>query len=137
MREISPYRLWIGHRGDTGDLRQLFDSGIEAIVDLAIEEAPIVVSRAWVYCRLPLIDGEGNPGWLLQMAVEITANLLRQEKPTLVCCGAGMSRSPAIVAMALQCLNGRSSVECLADVGRNGPGDVSPGLWFELQAAIR
>ena len=36
-----------------------------------------------MYFRLPLLDGDGNPEWLLQAAVELTARLIKHRVPTL------------------------------------------------------
>ena len=35
------------------------------------------------------------------LAIATLANLIRRRSPTLVCCGAGMSRAPAVAAAAL------------------------------------
>lgn len=136
MRRIQPYPLWLGHVGDIRDLRGVLAAGIEAIVDLALNEPPAVVTRELVYCRFPLVDGAGNPPWLLRTTVETVAMLLRATTPTLVFCGAGMSRSPAVVAGAVARVRGCSPSEALALVSSTGPCDVSPGLWQEIVAAI-
>jgi hypothetical protein len=136
MRQIQPYPLWLGHVGDIRDLRGVLAAGIEAVVDLALNEPPAVVTRELVYCRLPLIDGAGNPPWLLRAAVETVAMLLRAGTPTLVFCGAGMSRSPAVIAGAIASVRRCSPTEGLALVSSTGPCDVSPGLWHETVAAI-
>ena len=60
MYEVLPERLWIGNALDARNPRSLFDAGIAAVVDLAYEEEPAVLPRRMVYCRFPLIDGEGN-----------------------------------------------------------------------------
>src|SRR5437762_5313991 len=70
MRQVSLYPLWLGHVGDARNLRALLDAEIIALIDLALNEAPAVVTRELVYCRFPLLDGAGNPRWLLQMAIE-------------------------------------------------------------------
>jgi hypothetical protein len=129
--------LWLGHVGDARDLRGLLASEISALVDLALDEPPATVTRELVYCRFPLVDGPGNPAWLLRAAIETTASLLRSETPTLVFCGAGMSRSPAIAAAALAVLKGRSPEECLAEVMQLGTSDVSPGLWRDVSQILR
>lgn len=60
MHEIIPQQLWIGHAGDARDSRLLLDAGIEAVIDLAFEEAPVAMPREIIYCRFPLIDGAGT-----------------------------------------------------------------------------
>lgn len=136
MRQIQPYRLWLGHVGDVRDLRGVLAAGVEAIVDLALNEPPAVVTRELVYCRFPLVDGAGNPTWLLRAAVETVGMLLRAGTPTLVFCGAGMSRSPAVVAGAIALVRGCSPTEGLTVVSSTGPCDVSAGLWQEVVAVL-
>src|SRR5262245_15566735 len=101
MRRVASYSLWLGNVGDTRDLRKILDAGIAALVDLALEEPPAKITRELVYCRFPLVDGGGNSPWLLRAAVETTAGFVRSRTPTLVYCGAGMSRSLIIAAAAL------------------------------------
>ena len=96
MRRIPGYSLWLGHIGDARDLELLLGTGIEAVVDLALEQAPMPLARELAYFRFPLIDGEGNPRWLLRAAVETVASLLRAGVPTFVYCGACMSRTPSV-----------------------------------------
>jgi protein-tyrosine phosphatase len=137
VRQVLPYSLWLGHVGDARDLRRVLSLGIGAQVDLALNERPVTVTRELVYCRCPLLDGPGNPPWLLRFAVETTAVLIRARTPTLVFCSAGMSRSPAVVAAAIASLSGRPVEKCLAEVTQSAPADVSPGLWQEVVAACR
>jgi protein-tyrosine phosphatase len=134
MRQIVGLPLWLGHVGDMRDLRTVLSTGILAVVDLALNEPPAAVTRELVYCRFPLVDGVGNPPWLLRAAVDCVAGLLDNRTPTLVYCANGMSRSPAIAAAAIARLRGCSPAEALAVVVKAGAADVSPGLWSEIQA---
>jgi hypothetical protein len=128
--------LWLGNVGDVRDLRRVLSAGITALVDLAVNEAPLTTTRDLVYCRFPLIDGAGNDPWLLRMALETTANLIRSRVPTLVFCGAGMSRSPAIAAGAMALAGHMSLEESLALITRGGPCDLSPALWDEVDQVL-
>jgi hypothetical protein len=128
MRRVAPYCLWLGHVGDVRDLRGIIDQGIRAVVDLALNEPPAAVTRELVYCRFPLVDGIGNPAWLVRSAVGTVARLLRERVQTLVYCGGGMSRSPVIAAAALAEFEGRSLEDCMAIVTASGIADVSPAL---------
>src|SRR5688500_1244777 len=101
MRQVASYPLWVGNRGDVRDFRDIFQAGIVALIDLALNEPPVPVPRELVYGRFPLIDGSDNPPWLLRAAVDTTAHLLRSGVSTLVICSAGISRSPAVAAAAL------------------------------------
>jgi protein-tyrosine phosphatase len=133
MNQILPHPLWIGHAGDGRDYRRLLDLGIRAVVQLAIEEPPLQPPRELVYLRFPLRDGADNSDAILEMAIGALASLIRQRVPTLVCCGAGMSRSPAVAAFAVSLVTGESAEDVLEGVLTGRPGDVSPGLWDELK----
>jgi hypothetical protein len=136
MRRVTGSTLWLGHAGDARDLAVLGAEGIAAVVDLALEGPPAGVgiggSRELVHCRFPLLDGPGNPPWLLIAAVETTACLLRAGTPTLLACGAGTSRAPCIAAFALGRLRGQPPAAVLTELARSGLADVSPGLWAEV-----
>ena len=45
MRQVEPYRLWIGHAGDGGDFARVYETGIRAVVQLAAEEPVIPPPR--------------------------------------------------------------------------------------------
>jgi predicted protein tyrosine phosphatase len=134
MREIEPGRLWIGNAVEARDLRRVLDLGVQAIVDLAMQELPLPVTRELVYLRIPIVDG-GNDAWRLAIAIDAVVKLLRSEIPTLVFCSAGMSRSPAIVAAALSLVRCRPADEVLQEIAAQMPHDVSPLLWRDALAA--
>jgi protein-tyrosine phosphatase len=136
MRRIPDSPLWVGHAGDARDLRGVLSAGIQAVVDLAENEPALAVTRELVYLRFPLVDGAGNPPWLLRLAVETVVALLQSGVPTLVFCGAGMSRTPCVAGAALAVVRGCTLSEGLAAMTTSGPADVSPGLWAELQVAV-
>jgi hypothetical protein len=135
MYVVIPNRLWIGNARDARDLQSVVDTGIAAIIDLAIEEPPIACSRDIIYCRFPLLDGAGNSRALLQSAVQTTAHFIHAEIPTLVACSGGMSRSPAIVAAAIARRQLLPFAEGLRQVAQSGPHDVSPGLCEDIALA--
>jgi protein-tyrosine phosphatase len=136
MRRIELYPLWLGHRGDVDDPGDIVATGILAVVDLALNEAPALLPRDRTHCRFPLIDGAGNPSWLLQAAVETVACLLRSGVPTLVYCSAGLSRSPCIAGAAIALVRAWPLDEGLKFILQSGPADVSPALWSEVRAAL-
>ena len=136
MRQVDGFRLWIGTARDARDIKLVLANEIETIADLAMEEPPVVPNRELVCLRFPLRDGIGNPPWMLRSAVTNIVELQRQNIPTLVACSAGMSRSPAVVAMAIARLRGIEPAEVLANLSASGPTDVSPGLWQELLASF-
>jgi hypothetical protein len=136
MRPILPHSLWLGHVGDARDLRGMLSAGIAALVDLALNEPPVAVTRELVYCRFPLVDGSDNPPWLLRAAIETTAALLRANVPTLVFCSCGISRSPAVAACAISRVTGGTPEECLAEIANAGKCDVSTSLWRDIISAV-
>jgi hypothetical protein len=136
MRQVPGYPLWLGHVGDVRDLRGVLAAGVLAVVDLALNEPPAAVTRELAYLRFPLVDGPGNPPWLLHAAVEAVAGLLRSQVPTLVYCSNGLSRSPCVAGAAIALARGLSPAEGLTLAARSGPADVSPGLWAEVQAVV-
>jgi protein-tyrosine phosphatase len=136
MRQIAGFPLWLGHVGDARDLRAVLSAGILAVVDLALNEPPISITRELVYCRFPLLDGTGNPPWLVRSAIDTVTGLLRADIPTLVYCSGGMSRTPVIAGAAVAQLRGCSLAEGLAVVLQSGPADVSPAFLSEVQGIL-
>ena len=136
MREVLSQLLWVGHAGDGRDFRELFALGIRAVVQLALEEPPLHLPREFILFRFPLLDGAGNDPAVLGLAMNSVAGLIRLRIPTLVCCGAGMSRSPVIAAAALSAVSGDGFDECLERVTSRGPADVSPALWADVRNVL-
>jgi hypothetical protein len=133
MRQVQPYPLWLGHVGDVRDLSGMLAAGVSALVDLAVDEPPARVTRELIYCRFPLVDGTGNAPPLLRLAIDTTAGLIRAALPTLVICSSGLSRTLAVAAAGLAAATGRPAAECLTELARVRPGDVSPGLWQDVR----
>src|SRR5207247_10133902 len=98
-----------------------FAAGIRAIVELAAEEPPSPAPRELVYCRIPLLDGAGNEDKLLLLAIGTVGAFLESRLPTLVCCGSGLSRSPAIAAAALAQVSHESPQEWLERIAQHHP----------------
>ena len=136
MNQVPPHLLWIGHAGDGRDVHHLRGLGIEVVVQVAMEEQPWPPPRDLIYLRFPLNDGGDNRPEILDLAFRSVAGAIVHRLPTLVCCGAGMSRSPAIAAAALSVSGHGSPEECLEIVSRHSRTDVSPGLWSSLRAVV-
>jgi hypothetical protein len=134
MNQIMPHPLWIGHAADGRDFRRILDVGIQAIIQLAMEEPSLQTPRDLLYCRFPLVDGDGNRPELLDLTVRTVAGFLRARIPTLLCSDAGVSRAPAIAAAALSEFLGQRPEHCLELVVAQHPSDVSPGLWAAVAA---
>ena len=136
MREMIPSVLWIGNAHDARDVRGVLACGIGVVIDLAIEEPPIHFPRDIVYCRFPLLDGEGNSPALLQSAIDTTANFVNAKQPTLVACSGGMSRSPIIVSAVLAKTESLELHAAVERVTATGPCDFSPALWNDVQELL-
>jgi protein-tyrosine phosphatase len=126
----------LGHAGDLRDARAILAAGVAAVVELADSESFAVLPRDLVRCRFPLSDGGDNPPWLLRLASEAIAALLRASVPVLVCCSAGLSRSICVAAGGVALAEGRPLTEALSVVVGSGPADVSPRLLGQLQQAL-
>jgi protein-tyrosine phosphatase len=133
MRQILPHALWIGHANDGRNYKEIFDAGIQAIVQVAVDEPALEPPRELIYCRFPLVDASGNERRLLYLAVVTVANLLEKNVPTLVCCGSGMSRSPVIAAAALAMVRQDKPDDCLRQIAEHHPHDVTAGLWVDVK----
>lgn len=136
MRKVADYALWVGNASDIRDARSLFASDITAVVELADCEPFVELPRELLRCRFPLSDGGDNPPWILRLAAESVATLLRNDVPVLVCCSAGLSRSIVVAAAAVSLIAARPLAEALATVVGSGPADVSPGLLFQMRQVL-
>jgi hypothetical protein len=114
----------------------VFAAGIQAVVELADNEPLASLPRELVRCRFPLSDAGNNPVWLLRLASDSVAALLRAGIPTIVCCSSGLNRSIGVAAAGLAIAEGRSLDETLLEVATKGPVDVSPALLAMLRDAF-
>ena len=133
IREIHPDHLFLGSAMDARDLRLIYDNRIAAVVDLAVNEPPAQLARDIIYCRFPILDGDGNPKAIIETAVRCVATLMENNFRTMVACSAGMSRSPAIAAAAIAVITKTDPDECLTTITAGGPHDVSPILWSRVR----
>ncbi|HEV3258090.1 MAG TPA: hypothetical protein VG013_14490 [Gemmataceae bacterium] len=136
MKQILPYALWLGPGEGDNHFRQVFDAGIRALVYVAMEDSPPMPPREIICCRFPLLDGTGNRPDLLFLSVNTVATLLKLHIPTMVCCGSGASRSPAIAAAALAMVHQEPPEECLKRVVEHYPSDISPGFWSDVTGLL-
>lgn len=133
IRSIHSNVLYLGNAFDARDLTRLYEHEIVAVVDLAINEVPAQLAREMIYCRFPIVDGDGSSEAVIEMAIRTTVLLLQLQQRTLIACSAGMSRSPAVAAAALALLTNRPPEDCLLDIVANAPHDVSPTLWRRIK----
>jgi hypothetical protein len=135
MHEAINNQLWLGTAADARNIKAVLGMGIIAILDLAMEEPPIHFPRDIVYCRIPLVDGAGNRPEIIRAAVSLTASFIESGVPCLVACGAGMSRSPIIVAAAASKVDGSTIQHALEGITAGVAHDVSTSLWADVKAA--
>ena len=133
IRDVYSGLLFVGNALDARDLRSLYDTGIKAVVDLAINETPAQLGRDLIYCRFPINDGDGNSDAMIQIAIQTVCTLIRDRVATLVACSAGMSRAPSIASASIAILTNQFPDECLRTVIENSPNDVSPILWDHVK----
>lgn len=134
MIQIEPHSLWLGHAGDCRDATTVLGAGIRAVVQLAIEEPPAQFPREIIFARIPLHDGSDNTADSLRLAITTVHHLLVARIPTLLCCSAGLRRSPAIAACVLARISGQTPTESLARIQILFSTDISPALWRDLMA---
>lgn len=133
MRQVKSRELWIGHAGDLNNPRAIRACSIGAVMELADSETFAALQRDLIRLRFPISDGGENPIWLLQLAAESLAGLMRARIGVLVCCSAGMSRSIGIAATGLALVERMSIADAMSIVAESGPMDVSPGLFIQIQ----
>jgi protein-tyrosine phosphatase len=133
MNQIVPHSLWISSVGALRDIRRLHELGITAVVQLAYEEAPVALTREFVNCRFPLLDGADTEPETIRLAIHCLTQLLERKFATLVCCHAGMSRSPGIAAAALARMTAQPLVSCLEHIASCRPIQVHLGFFEQLQ----
>ncbi len=136
MREVAGRALWVGNAGDLWDSRAVLAAGVAAVVELADNEPMAGLPRELIRCRFPVSDGGDNPAWLLRLAVETVAALLRAGPPTLVCCSAGLSRSVVVAAGGVALAERCPLADALTAVVGDGPADVSPRLLCQVRQAL-
>ncbi|QDS97717.1 dual specificity protein phosphatase family protein [Adhaeretor mobilis] len=135
MREIIPFRLWLGNIRDV-TIENIASNEIVAVFDLAMEELVEQLPRRTLYYRFPLLDGEQSDSDILRLAIESLLLLLKNEIPTLVFCSAGMSRSPSVTAAALSLTNQDELEDSLQNVVQGYPHDISTVLWRDIKTVV-
>ena len=135
MIKIPDSILWLGNAADLRDIRRVL-LNVTAIIDLAIEEPLPEIPRVTNYCRFVLTDdGENNPA-LIRAAIQTAAGFVAGNQSTVICCNAGINRSPAIAAAVLSRLSGKQPAECLKRIASLKPLDINPALWQQIESII-
>ncbi|APZ91907.1 protein-tyrosine phosphatase family protein [Fuerstiella marisgermanici] len=132
MIRIPNTTIWLGNSADLRDSRRMLGEGIDAIIDLAIEEPFPPLPRLINYCRFVVSDdGENDPA-ILQAAIAATAMFVQGGHRTGICCNAGLSRSLCVAAAVMSYVSAMSPNEALEAVSRIKPTDVNPALWRQI-----
>jgi protein-tyrosine phosphatase len=129
MYESIPHLLWIGHAGDLLKPAAIEAAAIKAVLQVALAEQMPQLSRELLFAHFPILDGSGTTPGVVAAAVDLAATLIRNRVPTLICCSAGMSRSPCIAAGALAIARNIEPNEALLSIISDRPHDISPALW--------
>ncbi len=137
MHQIFPHPVWIGSTGDLRDWKRLYELEIRAVFQVAYEETLPTLPHDLVVCRFPLVDGDENPPERLELAVATLTRLLDQGFACLVCCQAGLSRSPAVVALALARHTRQPFEVGLELVARQIACGIHPGLLRQCRALCK
>jgi protein-tyrosine phosphatase len=138
MRCVIDDIVWIGNAAEARNVASLIEQGFDVVVDLAIEEPVAALAREQIYLRFPIYDGVGNDPKVLAAAIQTISQLISNEDIKIaVCCSMGMSRSPAIVALAMSLETNRKPEQSLAKLTSKVPCDISSGLWSELMQVYK
>src|SRR5262245_58368521 len=129
MHEVIPKLLWIGNAGDLLEPAAIERAGIKAVIQVALAERMPPLSRELLLAHFPIVDGADNPRGIIAAAIDLTASLIHDRVPTLVCCSGGMSRSPCIAAGAIAVAFRENPDEALKRIIAGQPHDVAPGIW--------
>src|SRR5262245_29680808 len=106
IQGIDPHVLWIGTVENVRNLEDVVAAGASALVDVAGVDATVTIPSGFQYCRFALADDPGNPPWLLRAAISAAARFLTEQRPTVVACRHGMSRSVVVASGALAFVRG-------------------------------
>lgn len=136
MREVLANELWVGNAHDLRPWRAELSNQVAAVVDLAVNEPPAQPPRDFTYIRIPLVDSAENGAAAFRLALQTVVTLLREGVRTLVCCSAGLSRSPSISCGAAAVYFGEDPDRVLKEHFRELPHDIAPGLWERIKEEV-
>ena len=136
MREVLPNKLWVGNAHDIRPWSGTLSDQISAVVDLAVNEPPAEPPHESIYLRIPLVDSASNEKESFRLALRTVVELLRDEVPVLVCCSAGLSRSPSIACGAVALYQNVEADHVLKEHFRDLPHDIAPALWERVKEEV-
>lgn len=120
----------VGNYLEAQDATLLRDAGIMSVLSLdrTLTEGDAAHLGLQEIQAVPLDDGPGNDPRLFRQAVEAVERLVRSQRPVLVQCHAGRSRSVVVIAGYLMRSLGIDATEALAHVASKRPVAVTAGL---------
>jgi atypical dual specificity phosphatase len=128
MHRVTDH-LYVGGLEAAADGATLRAAGIEVVVGLTHSTPTDGYPAGPRVVREPMRDGPQNDAAAFERAVEATREAVAADRPTLVHCSAGSSRSVAVAAAALACASDRSLETAVERViERRPPADPHPAL---------
>ena len=76
MREILPRKLWLGNAADLRNAEPILQKGIQAVINVAIEQWTPSLPRTLIVCHFPILDGEQDVPSPLSAALSTLATFL-------------------------------------------------------------
>jgi hypothetical protein len=138
MQRVLDSSAWIGNAIEARDAITLIEHGFNAVIDLALDELAAQLPRELIHLRFPIIDGAGNDENLLAATIKTTAMMMQLPGLNIaVCCSAGLSRSPAIVAAAISLVKNQPVAITLTEMASQVRCDISPALWLDVSAVCK
>ena len=132
MIRVPNRDVWLGNASDLRDMRSLLNTGVAAIVDLAIEEPIPAMPRVINYARFALTDDGEGAETTIAAALRLVTSFIDGSVPIAICCNAGMNRSPSIAAAGMA-LAFRSEARAeLRTIAGLKAIDVNPALWSRV-----
>lgn len=138
IRQIADTDLYIGNGNDARDLLRQRSLDIRNVVNVAKDlEGPWFHGEFRNY-KVPLLDGPGNEAYQYALGAHIVRTLLDQGKKVLLHCHGGVSRSPAVGAMALVLIGRAKNLQNAFDVikASRKAADINPAHWPLMQEGL-
>jgi len=130
--------IYIGDSDAANDREILNNKEINSIITLNTELiADYSDMNKRRYVSYPLLDSGTNPQEQVDAAVHYTAGEIESGDKFLIHCGAGMNRSPAILAAAIALVEEKEYIEALNEIKeRHEPTQLSTGITEQAQKSV-
>jgi hypothetical protein len=108
--------LWIGEWQSAANLDWLQANNVSAILNVAADLDDPRIGHGVYSVKVGLVDGPGNPKWMVDLAVKTLILMLEKEPVTYAHCISGQSRSVHVVCRALAEIEGTSYKQVHAEI---------------------